>query len=137
MGHAAATAAFAANPDMAIAVDVSFAYTPGFLKEECGLIGKGPMIGVAPVLDHSMTQALKAVAGAKEIPYQIEVMTRRTGTHADDIAVTRAGVPTALVSIPLKYMHTPVEVLEISDIEQVARLLAAFTVDLGKEGGPQ
>lgn len=136
-GHAAATAAYAANPDMAIAVDVSFAYTPGCLKEECGLIGKGPMIGVAPVLDHSMTLALKAIAGAKEIPYQMEVMTRRTGTHADDIAVTRAGVPTALVSVPLKYMHTPVEVVDTRDLEWTAQLITEFLMTLAEkaEGG--
>ncbi|HPZ00522.1 MAG TPA: M20/M25/M40 family metallo-hydrolase, partial [Clostridiales bacterium] len=132
-GKAAGTAAFAAKPDMALAVDVSFAYTPGCKKEECGRIGKGPMIGTAPVLDYNMTQALKAVAEAHEIPYQMEVMTSRTGTHADDIAVTRSGVPTALVSIPLKYMHTPVEVIDTKDLEWTAKLIAEFLLALAEK----
>ncbi len=136
-GKAAATAAYGSGADMAIAVDVSFAETPGCEKPDCGTIGAGPMVGVAPVLDYNMTEAMKAIALEKNIPYQIEVMTRRTGTHADEIAITKNGIPTALVSIPLKYMHTPVEVVNTEDLEQCAQLIAAFILALSQhaEGG--
>lgn len=136
-GSAASTAAFKAEPDMAIAVDVSFAFTPGCTKEDCGKIGEGPMLGIAPVLDHSISQAFKAIAQAKKIPLQYEVMTRRTGTHADEIAVTRSGVPTALISVPLKYMHTPIEVVDTEDIERSAQLIAEFALAIAAkaEGG--
>lgn len=136
-GNAASTAAFGANPDMAIAVDVSFAFTPGCVEEDCGKIGAGPMLGIAPVLDHNISQAFKAIATAKDIPLQYEVMTRRTGTHADEIAVTKSGIPTALISVPLKYMHTPIEVVDTEDIEGSAQLIADFALALAAkaEGG--
>lgn len=68
------------------------------------------------------------------IPYQIEVMSGNTGTDAWEIQVSREGVATAMLSLPLKYMHTPLEVLHRDDVEQSARLLAAFIEHLGEEG---
>ena len=120
------TAAYKVNPDMAIAVDVSFAKVFGESKEKCGEMGKGPMIGVSSSLTKAMSNRLIEIAKDREIPYQIEVMGGTTGTNADAIGVTRGGVKTATVSIPLKYMHTPVEVISISDIENSAYLIAEF-----------
>ncbi|MBO4445730.1 MAG: M20/M25/M40 family metallo-hydrolase [Clostridia bacterium] len=125
-GGAVNCAAFKADVDMAIAVDVSFARTPGCKEEEAGVIAKGPMIGTAPCLDHEMFEDLKRLAKDNDIPYQIEVMNRVTGTHADDITVVREGIRTGLVSLPLKFMHTPVEVIDTKDIEFCAKLIAAF-----------
>jgi endoglucanase len=114
------------NPTHAIAVDVSYAHTPDAPREKCGLIGKGPMIGVAPVLCRDMSDRLIKLAGERGIPFQIEAMGGKTGTNADQIATARRGVRTALVSVPQKYMHTPAEVVDPGDVEHTGRLLAAM-----------
>jgi len=93
------------------------------------------MIGVAPILSGEMTEGLLEAAKAGGILYQHEVMGGPTGTNADNIVTTRAGVPTGLVSIPLKYMHTPVEVVSVSDIEQTARVIAEFARDFARKAG--
>ena len=125
-GNAVGCAAFKADVDMAIAVDVSFAKTPGCNDEETGKIGEGPMIGISPSLDNGIFEDLKRIASENSIPYQIEVMSRSTGTHADDILVTREGVRTGLVSLPLKFMHTPVEIIDTKDVELCAKLIAKY-----------
>ena len=65
----------------------------------------------------------------------MEIMNGRTGTHADEIAITKSGIKTGLVSFPLKYMHTPVEMIDVTDIDNSARLIAAFCVEQAKKGG--
>ena len=127
----AETAAFREEPDMAIAVDVSFADQPGVPVHKCGKLSEGPMIGVSPVLDKNITETLKRLAKENEIPFQLEVMGGTTGTNADEINVTRGGVPCGLVSIPQRNMHTPAEICDLKDIENVARLLAAFIREVG------
>lgn len=113
--------------DEAIAVDVSFGYTPMCDKSDCGEIGKGPMIGMSPILDRKISNRLKAVAQKNNIPYQIEVMGGgHTGTNADVITVCSQGVRTALISIPEKYMHSPIEVVDTADIEATADLIAEY-----------
>lgn len=124
-------AAFGACPAGAIAVDVSFAAAPGEKREKCGVLGGGPMIGRAPGLDWRLSDRLEALAKRRELPYQLEVMGDDTGTDADNIASSRAGVPTALLSIPLRYMHTPSEVVCLSDVENTARLMAAMLTEGG------
>lgn len=133
-GYGAGNAAFEIDADMALAVDVSFARTPGCKPEESAEIGKGPMVGIAPVLNNGISEKLSCIAKEKNIPYQLEIMTRRTGTHADEIAVTRSGIKTGLVSIPLKYMHTPVEVMNTDDIDNTAKLIAEFCLRVAEEG---
>ncbi|MBQ7203549.1 MAG: M20/M25/M40 family metallo-hydrolase [Eubacterium sp.] len=125
--------AFGKAVDEAIAVDVSFGYSPKCKKSDCGIVGKGPMIGVAPVLDREMSDKLVKTAEDNNIPYQLEVMGgNRTGTNADAISLTESGIRTSLISIPLKYMHSPVEVIDIKDVENTAELIAAYV--LGKAG---
>lgn len=124
----AGAAAFAINPDAAIVTDVSFAYTPDTDRAKCGVMGGGAMLGVSPFLDERLTGCLQKLACEQEIPFQYEVMGGATGTDADKIGAVREGVPTALLSIPLKYMHTPVEVVSLGDIESVARLMAALAL---------
>lgn len=120
------TAAYRINPDIAIAVDVSFALTSDAPRDKCGLMGKGALVGVGPSINKSLSDKLIAVAKEKEIPYQVEVTGAHTGTNADVLTNMRGGVVTGVVSIPLRYMHTPIEEIQLSDLEDVSRLLAEY-----------
>ncbi len=125
------TAAFSIRPDSAVSVDVSFAHTPDADKRECGVLGKGVMLGMSPALDSDITNTLRQLANENNIPYQYEVMGDSTGTDADIIGITAEGVPTSLLSIPLRYMHTPVEMVSLQDIDATAKLLSAFVLKGG------
>ncbi|HAN44261.1 MAG TPA: peptidase M42 [Ruminococcaceae bacterium] len=125
-GQGAKTAAFKISPTHAIAVDVSFAHTPDAPKHKCREMNKGPMIGIAPILNAEMSQRLISLAEQEKIPYQLEVMGGVTGTNADSIACTKNGVITGLISIPQRYMHTPIETVSVADVENTARLIAAY-----------
>lgn len=118
--------AFEIDPDIALAVDVSFAYAIGEEESKCGYLGKGPMIGISPSLSREISDELINTAKSADIPYQIEVMSGLTGTNADRFSVNRCGAKACTVSIPLRNMHTPVEVIDITDVEQTAKLLAAY-----------
>ncbi|MVB11137.1 putative aminopeptidase YsdC [Caprobacter fermentans] len=130
-GAGAKTGAFAARPTQAIAVDVSFAKQPGVPDVNLGSLGGGPMIGIAPVLSRSMTDRLIGLAEEKKMPWTREIMGGGTGTNSDEIATTGSGVPTALISVPLRYMHTPAEVIDLKDIENTAQLIAAYLREVG------
>ncbi len=129
-GAGATVAAFDIAPTAAIATDVSFALTPDAAPHKCGKLGEGPMIGISPTLDYVLTERIKAIAKREEIAVQYEVMGGSTGTDADSIFVSKSGVPTALLSIPQRYMHTPVEVVDVRDVQGVAQLMA----EVAKEG---
>ncbi len=120
----AATAAYTIAPDYAFAVDVSFGVTSDDRPEDCAEIGKGPMIGYAPILDRALSRRMAEIAAKHQIPFQAEVMGSRTGTDADHIAISRGGVKTGLLSIPLRFMHTAGEIVALCDLEQTSRLLA-------------
>lgn len=126
-GTGAKTGAFSADADEAIAVDVSFAAQPD-VSGQYGKIelGKGPMICYSSVMNRAMSQKLTAVAKEQGIPFQLEPIAGATGTNGDHIAVSKSGVKTAVVSIPQRYMHTPAEVISLADVENTARLLAAY-----------
>ena len=126
----ATTAAYGIAPDLGVALDVTFAKHPGVPEVDSFPLGEGPSIGVGPNFHPGLVERLKKVAETHEIPYQIEALPGRVGTDSWAIQVTREGVPTALVSVPLRYMHQPVEVVETQDIERAARLLAAFIAGL-------
>lgn len=121
--------AFTLNPDYAVAVDVSFGRHPEEKAVKTGIMGDGAMIGIAPTLDREVYERLTELAKQHECSYQFEIMNGKTGTNADEISVTKCGVKTGLLSIPLRYMHTPVETVQLSDIESVAKLLAAFMTE--------
>ncbi|MBE6763250.1 MAG: M42 family metallopeptidase [Ruminococcaceae bacterium] len=129
-GAGATVAAFGIDPSAAIATDVSFAVTPDATPHKCGKLGEGPMIGVSPTLDYALTEQIKAIAKRCGIAVQYEVMGGSTGTDADSIFVSKCGVPTALLSIPQRYMHTPIEVIDVRDAKGVAKLMA----EVAKEG---
>lgn len=122
----AKAAAFNAGADLCLAVDVSFAKTPDAKAEECGVLGNGPMIGFAPSLTHSVSVGLRQIAAEQQIPYQTEVMGGSSGTNADVIAAEAGGVQTGLLSVPLRYMHTGIEVVSVKDVENTAQLLANY-----------
>ena len=130
------TSAFALEPDVAIAVDVTFATDqPGV---ELGSItrhpmGSGPVIARGTTLHPAVTELLLETAEAEGIPHTMESLGRGTGTDADAIHLTRAGIPTGLVSVPLRYMHSPVEMVSLHDVEATARLIAAFARRLGPD----
>ena len=130
-GRGAKLAAYNVQPDYAIAVDVTFGLAHGEDPAECFALGKGPTIGVSPVLDAALSDALLDTAKAAGIPYQTEVMSGTTGTDADALALAPSGCAAGTVSVPLRYMHTPVEVIDITDIEQTAALLAAYAERCG------
>lgn len=132
-GAGAMVGTFALAPDCCVAVDVTHGKTPdspGSLELE---LGKGPAIGIGPNMTRWMTQRMLDKAEKEKIPYQTEVMTGHTGTNGWHMQIAREGVATSVVSLPLKYMHTPIEVLEEQDIERVAALLAAFAQGLDRE----
>lgn len=122
----AATGAYYLNPDIAIAVDVSFAYASGEKEDKCGKMSGGAMIGISPSLDRELSHTLIGIAKEKNIPYQTEVMNGRTGTNADRFSVNREGAKSSTISIPLKYMHTPTEIVDIKDIISVSELIAEY-----------
>lgn len=118
--------AYDINPTHAIAIDVSFGLTADEKPNKCGTLGKGAMIGFAPILDRETSKLMVNIAKENNIPYQIEVMNGETGTNADRFSVTRNGVKTVTISIPLKYMHTPNEIISLKDIEYTANLVAEY-----------
>jgi len=125
----AKTSAYGIKPHVGIAIDVTHASdNPGSDKKYSGEIklGAGPSICTGPNITPQLFDALCAVAKKNKIPYQIEADEGVTGTDAAPIQVSRMGVATGLISIPLRYMHTPVEMVHLSDIENAAKLLAAF-----------
>ncbi len=134
-GSGAKVGTFAVAPDWCVAVDVTHGKTPDAPNPRdrvCELSG-GPAIGVGPNMTRHLTERMVAKAKEKEIPYQLEVMEGHTGTNGWHMQISREGVATSVVSLPLKYMHTPMEVISLEDMESVAKLLAAFTENLGKE----
>ena len=119
-------AAFDIDPDIALAVDVSFAYCLGDREYECGKMGQGPMIGISPSLSREISDKLIEISKNENIPYQLEVMNGLTSTNADQFSVNKTGCKACTVSIPLKYMHTPSEIIQIDDVENTGRLIAAY-----------
>ena len=130
----AAPATHSIQPDEAIITDVSFALTPDADPRHCGKMGEGVMIGISPILSTSMTQRMLALANANHIPYQHEVCGGGTGTDADSITGCLRGVPGALLSIPQRYMHTPIESVDMQDIAAVGNLMAAYVNEGGAVG---
>jgi endoglucanase len=120
----AITSTYGLAPDVGIALDVGFGKQPGVSEEYSIDIGKGPALTIGPNIHPALHQALKSVADEHEIPVQIEVDPRGTGTDANAMQVTREGIPTALLSIPTRNMHTPIETLSVKDVSRAGRLLA-------------
>lgn len=126
---------FRERPEYGIAVDVSHAKTPDAPSDETFEYGGGALIGMGPNLHRGLTKMLMKTARAEEIDYQIEVMEGNTGTNAWDMQVVRTGVAMALISIPLKYMHTPIETIHMDDLQSVSDLIYHFVQNFDGEVG--
>jgi len=125
--------AFGVAPDLAVVIDVTFGETPGENSGETVPMDKGPTIGWGPNLHPGIVKRLRSVADALEIPYINEPQPGATGTDAWAVQVTREGIPTGLLGIPIRYMHSTVETVALADIDRTARLLAAFISRLDGE----
>jgi endoglucanase len=122
----AITSTYGLQPDVGIAIDVTWATQPGAPDEFTFELGKGPTIGHGPNFHPKLQQALIETAETLEMDYHLEPTTRPPGADAHAIQVSREGIPTGLVSIPVRNMHTPVETVAVKDVARVGRLLAAF-----------
>ena len=126
----AQTAAFALMPDIAVAIDVCHGETPGVPDDLVQKIGAGPVLTFGPHIHPQLFAKLQEVASSTRIPVQVEVSQGATWTDADPIQISQAGVPTALISIPLRYMHTSVETLAFNDVRHAGILLAHFIASI-------
>jgi len=134
--YGARTAAFALAPDVAIAIDVTWATeVPGGDAKLVGKVelGSGAAITRGPVVHPAVADLLLETAEAEQIDHCFEVYSDRTRTDADAVFASRGGVPTGLVAIPVRYMHSPVELCSLDDLEAVISLVAAFARRLGRE----
>ncbi|QYM80467.1 M42 family metallopeptidase [Horticoccus luteus] len=131
----ATTAAYAVNPHLAIAIDVAHATDhPDCDNRKYGetKLGGGPILCRGANINPRVYERLLAAAKKLKIPHQFEADPRPTGTDARAIQMTRGGVATGLVSVPLRYMHTPSEVVDLADVELCVRLLVEFALNLKK-----
>jgi len=126
--------AFSIMPHQAIIIDVTFAHTPGTKRERTLDFGGGAAIGMGPHTSRGMTEHITRIARENEIPHQFEVMSGDSGTNAGPIQLTGEGVPTAIISLPLKYMHSPVETIKIDDAVAISNLLSLYLKNPWKGG---
>jgi putative aminopeptidase FrvX len=132
----ATTTAYALRPDLAIVVDVTHATdAPGIDVNELGShpFGSGPVLERGSNLNPKLFELLYETAEAEGIAATVQASGRHTGTDADAIHLSRAGVPTASIGVPLRYMHSPVEMVSLDDVDACARLIAAFAQRLTAE----
>jgi putative aminopeptidase FrvX len=130
------TSAFSLEPDAAIVVDVTHATdAPGIEVKQAGKheLGSGPVLSRGSTLHPRLCELIYETAEREQIPFTVEAIGRNTGTDADAVHLSRGGVPTALVSIPLRYMHSPVELVALDDVHSCARLIAAAALRLAPE----
>jgi endoglucanase len=111
---------------MAVVIDVTFAKGPGISGWEAVPLGKGPTIGWGANLHPFLHGRLKEIATKLDMTVGPEYVPGESGTDAFAIQIAREGIPTALIGIPLRYMHTPVEIVSIKDVQRAGRLLAEF-----------
>jgi tetrahedral aminopeptidase len=124
------SSAFDLRPQIAIAVDVTFAKGPGANGWQTHPLGKGVGICMGPNMHPFLHKKLTELADKLEIPWFLDVTPAHSGTDAYPMQVTAEGIPTALVDFPIRYMHTPVEVASVKDIQRAGRLLAEFIASL-------
>jgi endoglucanase len=125
----ATTSSYRVHPDAGIAIDVTFASDhPETDPKKLGTVklGKGPVLHRGPNINPVMEKEFFKVAKAKKIPYQLTAEARATGTDANAIQLCRGGTATALISVPNRYMHTPVEVISLKDLDGCVKLITEF-----------
>ena len=126
-GQGALTGTFAINPDECIAVDVTHGKTPDGGRDNSDIaISEGAAIGIGPNSSKYIAKAMMEIGDVKGIPYQVEVIEGNSWTNGWEMQTTREGIPTLVMSLPLKYMHTPYEVIDTEDVKTSAELLAEY-----------
>ena len=131
----AQTSAYNLNPDLAVAIDVTHGSTPDSKSQVNLELGKGPAVALGPSIHPGIYRRLMETAEEQRLPVQAEPIPGQSGTDAWAIQVTQAGIPTGLVSIPLRYMHTSVETLDLQDVLDSGKLLAFFIASLPDDLG--
>lgn len=126
----ALTSTFQIRPDLAVAIDVTFAKGPGSNDHGTFPLGKGLTLGWGPNVHPALFRLFKETAERVEVPYTTEVMPRHSGTDAWGMQIVAEGVPTMVLGIPLRYMHTPVEMVSLKDVRRAGRLLAEICARL-------
>ncbi len=129
----ALVSAYHVQPDIGIAIDVCHGEMPGVPEQYTAPLGKGPSVALGANIHPKVYERLTELAKEHNIPFAIDPIPGPTGTDAWTMQVTRAGIPTGLVSIPLRYMHTSVETLSINDIKLTGRLLAYFVASVDRK----
>lgn len=129
----AITSTYDIFPDLGIAIDVCHGLMPGVSNSEAAKMDDGPAIALGPQVHQDIFALLKDEANKRSIPYQIETSTTPFGTDAAGMQIARDGVATALVSIPLRYMHTSVELISLNDVKYGAQLLASIIAAIDDE----
>jgi len=124
--NGARTAAYEIDPDVAIALDVTFGKQPGVTGDDSQEVGGGPALSFGPNFHVRLYEAIQESAKSLEMDLQDDIITGRSGTDAWGIQVARLGVPTALLNVPLRNMHSPVETVDMRDVARAGRLLAHF-----------
>ena len=129
----ASGSAFELHPTIAIVVDVTFAKGPGASDWSTFPLGKGPTISMGPNIHPALYKAMKELAEKLEIPHALEFTPTYTGTDGWATQVSAEGIPTLVLGIPLRYMHTAVEMVAIKDIQRAGRLMAELIASLGAD----
>jgi len=132
----ARTTAYTLRPDVAIVVDVTFSTdAPGSEEKELGShkLGTGPVLTRGSTLDPQVFELLHTAGEEAGIPFTVAASARYTGTDADAVHISRGGIPSGVVSIPLRYMHSPVEMVQLDDVENTAKLIVAFAQKLSAD----
>lgn len=127
------TSTYKINPDIGIAIDVGFGSTPELQKGSTIDMGKGPGITIGGNIQPGLRNKIIEIAKKYNIPYQIEVTPGPTGTDGRAMQITREGIPTLCLSIPLRYMHTSVEIIDMEDLKNTAKLLAFFIASITRD----
>lgn len=129
----AVTAAYGIAPNLCVAVDVTHGDSPDASKDKTFPLGGGPVIGVGPNCTRWMSKRMERKAEEAGLEVQLEVMAGSSGTNGWPLQISREGVATAVLSVPLRYMHTPIETVHRTDLENTAKLLASFVRGIGEE----
>jgi putative aminopeptidase FrvX len=126
----AQTSAFQLHPSLCVSIDVTFGSEPSSPSHLTFPLGKGPTLGLGPVVHPFLYKTLKELAERLEIPVSIEPTPRYSATDSDAMVGIAEGIPSAVIGIPLRYMHTPIEMIALKDITRTGRLVAEFIAQL-------
>ncbi len=124
------TSGYQLQPSLAIAVDVTFATSPGSPTHRTHSLGEGPTLAIGPNIHPALHKEFKDLAQSLEIPVQIEPIPANSGTDALALQIVAEGIPSLVIGLPLRYMHTPVEMVSLKDIKRAGRLIAEFAARL-------